>query len=167
MTVLIARSVLVGVFAIAAIGKLTDRAGVRAEFGGPPRLAAAGSGTVARRAPGRRWQLQPIGFQHFWTGDAYGAGRFVIVGHNGSALVSADTGTIWTAETTATAFNLDAIAWTGREFVAAGQGTAVASPNGMSWRAIAVPSCRSVRALVPYRGHVIGVGDLRAIVRVG
>jgi hypothetical protein len=44
MTVLIGRSLLAGVFAIAAIAKLTDRDGVRrmvVEFGSPPRLAPA------------------------------------------------------------------------------------------------------------------------------
>ena len=115
---------------------------VRAVAVGARTVVAAGSGTVARRAPGGRWQLQAVGFQHFWTGAAYGAGRFVIVGHNGTALISTDSGRIWTPATTGVAVNLDAITWTGDEFLATGKGIAVASPNGVTWAP--VPLSRAV-----------------------
>jgi photosystem II stability/assembly factor-like uncharacterized protein len=140
---------------------------VRGFAAGGGAVVAAGSGTVARRAVGCSWQLESVGFQHFWTGVAYGARRFVIVGHNGTALVSSDAGATWTSATTGTAVNLDAITWTGTEFVATGQGTAVTSADGTTWQSIPLGSRRSVRALAPYRGRVVGVGDLRAIVRIG
>ena len=140
---------------------------VRAFATGTATVVAAGSGTVARRAAGGRWQLQAIGFQHFWTGAAYGAGTFVIVGHNGTALRSANSGATWTAVTTGVALNLDAITWTGKEFVASGRGVAVASTDGVTWTPVRLPTTRSVRALTPYRGGLLGVGDLGTIVRFG
>jgi hypothetical protein len=130
-------------------------------------IVAAGSGTVARRSPSSHWRLESIGFQHFWTGVAYGAGRFVIVGHNGSALVSSNAGAGWTSISTGPAVNLDAVTWTGTEFLAAGQAVAVASPTGTTWHAIRIATRHSVRALARY-GHVtIGVGDEGTIVRIG
>jgi photosystem II stability/assembly factor-like uncharacterized protein len=129
-------------------------------------IVVAGSGTVARSSGSARWRLQPIGFQHFWTGAAYGAGRFVVIGHNGTALVSTDAGATWTAATTSTAINLDAITWTGTEFVATGQGTAVASRTGTTWQTIPLGSRHSVRALASVGGHLVGVGDQRTIVQI-
>jgi hypothetical protein len=129
-------------------------------------IGLAGTGTVARNAAGGRWLLEPIGFQHFWTAVAYGAGVFVIVGHNGTELLSGDAGLTWVPVTTTAAVNLDAVAWTGTEFVATGQGTAVASPDGTNWQAIPVKSRYSVRALALFEGHLIGVGDQRTIVQV-
>lgn len=129
-------------------------------------IVAAGSGTVALRSPGGHWSLQSIGFQHFWTGVAYGAGRFVIVGHNGTALVSSDGGASWTSVTTGIAVNLDAVAWTGTEFLATGAGTAVASADGATWSPVRIVTRRSVRALVPDGRSVIGVGDEGAALQI-
>ena len=91
----------------------------------------------------------------------------MIVGHNGTALVSANSGATWTPATTGVAVNLDAVAWTRDEFIATGRGVAVASTNGVTWTPVRLPTKRSVRALTPYAGAVIGVGDLGTIVRFG
>jgi hypothetical protein len=129
-------------------------------------VVAAGSGTVARRGPGHDWDLESVGFQHFWTGVAYGNGRFVIVGHNGTALLSGDAGATWVPVTTGVAVNLDAVIWSGTRFIATGQGTAVASLNGTNWQPIDLGTLNSVRAMTLFGGHVIGVGDQRTIVQV-
>lgn len=123
-------------------------------------VVAAGAGTIARRAPGAtEWELESIGFARFQTSIAYGGGRFVIVGHNGEALVSTDGGESWTAGASGVEVNLDAVTWTGDHFLATGEGTAIVSDDGLSWQQIALPTGRSVRALVPHRRIVVGVGD--------
>ncbi len=58
---------------------------------------AAGAGTIARRAANGTWMLEPVGFGRFQTSIAAGADRFVIVGHNGEALVSTNSGRSWGA----------------------------------------------------------------------
>ena len=45
--------------------------------------------------------------KRFQTSVAYGGGRFVIVGHNGEALVSTDAGQTWVAGKSDVEVNLD------------------------------------------------------------
>jgi photosystem II stability/assembly factor-like uncharacterized protein len=123
-------------------------------------VIAAGAGTIARLGPGATdWELEPVGFARFQTAVAYGGGRFVAVGHNGEALVSTDAGVSWTAATSGVEVNLDAVTWTGEQFLATGEGVAIASVDGLAWNPVALPTRRSVRALVPYGDVVVGVGD--------
>jgi hypothetical protein len=124
-------------------------------------VIVAGAGTIARRAqPSGAWQLEPVGLGRFQTGVAYGDGRFVVVGHNGEALVSTDGGASWSAAVSGVTQNLDAVIWTGGGFIAAGEGIAIASSDGGHWRQITITDRYSVRALVRWRGGLVGVGDL-------
>ena len=127
-------------------------------------VIAAGAGTIAVRAPGsKEWVLNQTGFARFQTGIAYGDGTWVIVGHNGEALVSTDTGATWTQVSAAgVEVNFDAVIWTGSRFLATGEGVAVASADGVTWTPVELPTRRSVRALVAHGSDVIGVGDGRA-----
>ena len=123
-------------------------------------MIAAGAGTVARRAsPTATWQLEAVGLGRFQTGVAYGDGRFVVVGHNGGVLVSTDGGATWTTADSGVTQNLDAIAWTGKRFLAAGEGITIASTDGHNWQPITIPSHHSLRALAPSGRHVVAVGD--------
>lgn len=133
---------------------------VRAFATGNGAVVAAGAGTIARRpAAGAPWELESAGFQHFQTSVAYGGGRFVIVGHNGQALVSTDGGVTWTAAKSGIEDNLDAVVWTGHGFLATGEETAIFSPEGVQWTPIKVPTHYNLRALMTKGNAVIGVGD--------
>ncbi len=133
---------------------------VRGFAAGGGALVAAGAGTIARRpSPGAPWELEAAGFQHFQTSVAYGGGRFVIVGHNGQALVSTDGGATWSASKSGTEDNLDTVIWTGEGFLATGEETALFSPEGVSWAPLKVPTHYNLRALVREGGAVVGVGD--------
>jgi hypothetical protein len=132
---------------------------VRSFATGPDSTVAAGAGTIAVRPAGQAsWELLQIGLGKFQTSVAYGAWRFVVVGHNGGVLVSAD-GESWTPQTSGVEVNLDAVAWTGSGFLATGEGIGVFSEDGSSWSPVVLPTGRSVRALVRYGGGMIAVGD--------
>ena len=131
-------------------------------------VIAAGAGTIAVRAPGSdEWVLNQAGFARFQTGIAYGDGTWVVVGHNGEALVSTNTGATWSQVSAAgVEVNFDAVVWTGSRFLATGEGVAVESANGLSWTAVPLRTRRSVRALLARGADVIGVGDGRTKVRL-
>ncbi len=123
-------------------------------------VVAAGAGTIAQRDPGEtEWELEQAGTGKFQTGVAYGGGRFVIVGHNGEALVSEDGGESWVTGVSGVEVNLDAVTWTGDHFLATGEGIAITSVDGLTWQPQEVPTVRSLRALLPFEGDVIAVGD--------
>jgi hypothetical protein len=126
-------------------------------------VVAAGAGTVATRpSTGGEWTLEPVGLGHFQTAVTYGDGRYVVVGHNGEVLESTDGASTWTPQASGVTQNLDAVIWTGKRFVATGEGVAIASADGSRWRPLHAPSSRSIRALTNWRGSVVGVGDLGA-----
>jgi hypothetical protein len=133
---------------------------VRAFATGDGSIVAAGAGTIARRdADGGPWDLESAGNAKFQTGVAFGAGRFVVVGHNGGVQVSADGGESWSPGTSGVEENLDAVAWTGERFLATGEGTVISSADGFTWAEEPSPTTRSIRALLPYGDLVYGVGD--------
>lgn len=130
-------------------------------------VVAVGAGTIMRRpAPGGAWQFQQAGLQRFQTGVAYGGGRFVVVGHNGEALFSTDRGRTWTAGVSGVEVNLDTVTWTGRRFLASGEGVTIVSADGRAWAPLGLPTARSVRAWAPAGGAMVGVGDGGVRVRV-
>jgi hypothetical protein len=123
-------------------------------------VIAAGAGTIARQeSGGSEWELEQLGLGRFQTAVAYGGGRFVIVGHNGEALVSGDGGQTWNPSASGVEVNLDAVTWTGEAFLATGEGIAIASADGLQWQPVALPTQRSLRSLLPYGDTVIAVGD--------
>jgi hypothetical protein len=128
-------------------------------------LVAAGAGTIARRNQTGRWSLIAYGLGRFQTGVAAGHGRFVIVGHNGEALLSTDGGRTWLPTHSGVAVNFDTVAWTGTRFLATGEGVAVTSPDGVTWEPVALPVKRSIRSLSTTNSAIVGVGDGDTIIR--
>jgi hypothetical protein len=61
--------------------------------------------------------------------------------------------------------NLDTVIWTGRRFLATGEGVLISSPNGTIWTPVALPVRRSIRSLVARGGSVLGVGDADSVIR--
>ena len=126
---------------------------------------AAGAGTVARRGGNGTWTLEPVGFGRFQTSIAAGAGRFVIVGHNGEALVSTDDGRSWTAGNTGAEINLDRVVYVRGRFIATGEGAALSSLDGLSWSTVSLPTARSIRSIAVSRRALVAVGDGDTILR--
>jgi hypothetical protein len=123
-------------------------------------VVAVGAGTIARRgSPRARWQLESTGFGRFQTSVAYGAGNFVLVGHNGESLLSTDHGRSWIPTPSGVTQNLNAVAWTGQRFLAVGEGVTIASPDGRSWQEVKVSARHSLRALVRWSERTAAVGD--------
>ncbi len=125
----------------------------------------AGAGTVGRHAPGEGWQFESVGLGRFQTAVAAGGGRFVIVGHNGEALVSTDGGRSWMAANTGIDVNLDRVSYDGRRFIATGEGTEIVSADGLSWAPLTLPTKFSIRSIGLNRGVAIAVGDGGVILR--
>jgi hypothetical protein len=124
-------------------------------------VIAVGAGTIARRGfPSGGWQLESTGFGRFQTGVAYGAGRFVVVGHNGELIVSSNGGRSWMPSPSGVTQNLNAVAWTGKRFLAVGEGVTITSDDGQSWRPVKISARHSLRALVASGQRAIAVGDL-------
>ncbi len=131
-------------------------------------VVAVGAGTIARReSHGSRWQLESVGFGRFQTSVASGDGRFVVVGHNGESLVSTDHGQSWTPTPSRVSQNLNAVSWTGKYFLAVGEGVTIVSSDGLSWQVLKVSARHSLRALVPSGARAIAVGDLNTRVILG
>jgi photosystem II stability/assembly factor-like uncharacterized protein len=126
---------------------------------------AAGAGTIARRATDGSWTLEPTGFGRFQTSIAAGAGRFVIVGHNGEALVSTDTGRSWSAGSTGVGINLDRVVYAAGRFIATGEGQALTSEDGLTWQQVRLPSARSIRSIAVDGPLLVAVGDGDTIIR--
>jgi photosystem II stability/assembly factor-like uncharacterized protein len=126
---------------------------------------AAGAGLIARRAGNGAWQLESIGIERFQTSVAAGAGRFVVVGHNGEALVSTDGGRTWTAGNTGVEINLDRVVYTGERFLATGQGSSLISADGLTWSPLRIPTRRSIRSIAVRGSLMVAVGDLGVILR--
>jgi photosystem II stability/assembly factor-like uncharacterized protein len=126
---------------------------------------AAGAGTIARRTVNGTWTLESVGFGRFQTSIAAGAGRFVIVGHNGEALVSTDGGRTWDAGTTGATINLDRVVYADGRFIATGEGQALLSADGLTWRALVLPTARSIRSITVNGPLLVAVGDGGVILR--
>jgi photosystem II stability/assembly factor-like uncharacterized protein len=126
---------------------------------------AAGAGTVARRGAGGGWTLEPLGLGRFQTSIAAGAGRFVIVGHNGEALVSTDGGRSWSAGDTGVEINLDRVVYADGRFIATGEGEALASGDGLRWSLQTLPTARSIRSIAVAGSDLVAVGDGNVILR--
>jgi photosystem II stability/assembly factor-like uncharacterized protein len=125
----------------------------------------AGAGTIARHVAGGPWTLEPIGFGRFQTSVAAGAGRFVVVGHNGEALVSTDAGQTWTPGTTGAEVNLDRVVFARGRFIATGEGVALSSPDGLTWTRLALPTPRSIRSIAVTGARLVAVGDGGVVLR--
>jgi hypothetical protein len=126
---------------------------------------AAGAGTVARRGAGGGWSLESIGLGRFQTSIAAGAGRFVIVGHNGEALVSSDGGLTWSAGSTGAEINLDRVVYAAGRFIATGEGEALTSGDGLRWSALPLPTPRSIRSVSAAGAALAAVGDGGVVLR--
>jgi len=126
---------------------------------------AAGAGTVARRALNGVWTLESIGFGRFQTSVAFGAGRFVVVGHNGEALASADGGRTWRTGSTGADINLDRVVYARGRFLATGEGVTLSSRDGLTWSTLTLPTPQSIRSIAVDGSLLIAVGDGNVILR--
>jgi photosystem II stability/assembly factor-like uncharacterized protein len=124
-----------------------------------------GAGTVGRRRSHGRWEFEHVGLGRFQTSAAAAGGRFVIVGHNGEALVSTDSGRSWTSGDTRVDINLDRVLVVGGRFIATGEGTALTSSDGLSWSPLSIPTRFSIRSVAASGRAVIAVGDGGVILR--
>ena len=125
----------------------------------------AGAGTIGRHRAGGPWTLEPVGFGKFQTSVTAGGDRFVIVGHNGTASVSTDSGRTWTAGRTGVEVNLDRVVFAGGWFVATGEGRALRSRDGLAWRPLALPAARSIRSIAVDGPLLVAVGDGGVVLR--
>ncbi len=126
---------------------------------------AVGAGTVARRSLTGTWKLETVGLGRFQTSVAFGRGRFVVVGHNGEALVSTDGARTWAAATTGAAVNLDRVVYAQGRFIATGEGVALSSTDGLHWSTLRLPTVPSIRAIAVDGSLLIAVGDEHTILR--
>lgn len=105
----------------------------------------ANSGTSVRNfmtsLNGVTWTFRDAPQSNWWTGVAWGGGKFVAVARSGSMRVATSTdGITWTGQTAAENNYWTAVAYGGGLFVAvANQGTnrMMASPNGIRWFSVA------------------------------
>lgn len=84
---------------------------------------------------GQQWTDRSLpGVTADMNGVAYGGGRVVAVGAGGSALVSLDDGSTWTAVTTGSGVSLLGVTYGNGQFVAVGEsGVILTSANGEAW----------------------------------
>jgi len=97
----------------------------------------------------QRTDLPPI------TALAFGGGRFVAVGPDGLRLSSAD-GDKWEYEVREPNVNLEAVVWTGKEFLTSGGGKGYASADGKTWMPWPSPVPCAVLLAVAARWVLIG-----------
>ncbi len=132
------------------------------------RLAAFGDGLFVFSGNGRRSD----GHEIFWMvsskdgtaiesertdlpplrGMAFGNGRFVAVGPDGLRMSSAD-GATWEHEVREPKLNLYSLVWTGKEFLASGDGKGFSSTDGKTW----TPWPKPLRCDVLYADAARGV----------
>ncbi|RPJ20090.1 MAG: hypothetical protein EHM35_19910, partial [Planctomycetaceae bacterium] len=80
-----------------------------------------------------QWTVRTSGTGNNLDAVAYGAGRFVAVGQNGTILL-ATNGVNWAASTSSPPVMLHGVAWGLNTFVAVGDaGTILTSPDGVTW----------------------------------
>lgn len=117
------------------------------------RSVSGGAWTLPASTPANFTNVTQLNAVAYGVPSTGGAGRFVAVGPTGNAFVSADAGNNWTAATTNTTANLNAIAFAGGRFVAVGNGGNIrVSTDGQTFTSVASGTTQSL----------LGVGYLTA-----
>lgn len=92
------------------------------------------------------------------NGIAYGGGKYVAVGENGTAVSSSDL-ILWTVATTGTTNHLEAIIFDGAKFVAVGEsGTVLTSDGGTSWAVQSAGITNGLKSVAYGGGRYVAVG---------
>ncbi len=95
-------------------------------------VAGGWNGTVITSDDGTTWSTASSGTIQRLPGIASSPTATVAVGPNGTILVSPDDGSSWSSVGSGTD-SLEAVAWSGRRFVAVGEYAVAVSPDGTSW----------------------------------
>lgn len=102
-----------------------------------------------------------------WSGVAFGANRFVVVGELGAVQTSSD-GTNWTAQTSGTANTLTDLVFANNRFVAVGNnGTILTSPNGSDWSAATSGTANALAGVTYANGIYVAVGASSTVLTSG
>jgi hypothetical protein len=116
---------------------------------------------LAQSAP-VQWQwVNPLPTGNNLNGVAYGNGRYVAVGDQGTIETSTDDGRTWTAEPSGVTADLRAVVYGGGLFVAVGSGGVVlTSPDGVGWTVAQAPGAGAddLRAVAYGGGRFVAVG---------
>ena len=95
-------------------------------------VAVGEKGAIAR-SDGDRWIAQASGTQYGLNSVAWGGGKFVAVGWNGTVLTSGN-GSSWAAQNSGTQEKLNSVIWNGSGYLVVGNaGTILTSPDGSAW----------------------------------
>lgn len=116
-------------------------------------------------ADGTAWTevVSPLFARVFLEAVAYGGGKFVAVGTNGSILTSAD-GIAWTSAASGTVAVLHAVAYGGGRFVAVGEGGVIfTSPDGDTWARESSGTSGSLHGIAYGGGRFVAVGPNAAV----
>lgn len=93
------------------------------------------------------------------NGIAYGGGKYVAVGDNGTAVSSSDL-VLWTQSATGTTNHLEAVIFDGTRFLAVGNnGAVLTSDNGASWAVQSSGITNQLRSVTYGSGRYVAVGS--------
>lgn len=121
------------------------------------------AGTVATSADARTWEATLTGAavsleDVVWSPDL---GLWVAVGWqvggNAPVLTSLD-GLVWTRRDSGVTSILDAVAWSGAQFVAVGQGNAIRSADGLTWTSAPTGIADQLTGITWTGTHFVAVG---------
>jgi sugar lactone lactonase YvrE len=98
-------------------------------------LGVGNNGSIFQAfAPSYAPAIQPSGTGNVLTGITLGSGLAVVVGFGGATLSAPNATSTWTASTSGTTNNLNAVAYGNSRFVAVGlQSTVISSSDGRTW----------------------------------
>lgn len=89
----------------------------------------------------------------------------VCCGGGGNANIAPSTTPKWTVQTTGTSNTLDAVVWSGTQFVAVGRyGTVLTSPNGLIWTTRISNTSAELDGIVWSGTQFVAVGDNGTII---
>ena len=98
-----------------------------------------------------------------WTGAAFGAGRFVLVGELGSIITSSD-GITWSTNNTGTAVYFNDVIFANEQFIAVGElGAIRVSTNGTVWDAVSSHGTTTLNGVAYGNGTYVIVGVSGAV----
>lgn len=114
---------------------------------------------IVRSRDGEEWALSGSVTSAHLNGVAFGGGRFVAVGSDGSLLHSPD-GVHWRREAPVTTEWLTGVYFAHGQFVAVGRnGTLLTSPDGIHWADRSVSTGANLNAIASLPGGFVAVGD--------
>ncbi len=111
-------------------------------------------------ASGIRWESPNLGIDSDLHDVAYGGGRLVAVGDDGTVLVSGDGGETWASADVGTSQDLHGVAYGGGTFVVVGEGgTLLTSSDGAQWRLVNSGTDRDLYRVAYLGDRFLALGD--------